>query len=162
MTILPKFVDRQVQVYSIGFGDVITKPENIDLFSQILGPFAKSEMDAHSLRAQERQAMNEGPYLGGKIPFGFRLAQNGTIEKDCAQQAAIRKNLTALNLLADVPGNRAGAPQERWLTGFQRTRKMIENKVQGGDPWTLRRSSSDIRSLQPIMALFSQCATCRY
>ena len=95
MTFLPKLADRKVQVYSIGFGAIITAPETIDLFMRVLRPFAESETDAHSLsiRAQKRQATDAGRYLGGKVPFGFRLAANGMVEKDRAQQAAIRKIL---------------------------------------------------------------------
>ncbi len=91
MTTLPRFVDEGVHVYSIHFRDFITKRENTDRFSKILGPIAKSETDklSVSIRAQKRNARAEGRYLGGKVPFGFRLAQNGTVEKDRAQQAAI-------------------------------------------------------------------------
>ena len=75
---------------------MITEHETMALFLRVLDPMAKSETDAHSLsiRAQKRMAMDAGRYLGGKVPFGFRLAQNGTVEKDRAQQLAIRKILT--------------------------------------------------------------------
>ena len=91
LDVLAKLKARGVSLHMIDLGGDVTANGISKLVFTILSAVAEAERD----RIRERVATTKadqrarGRYLGGKVPFGFRVSQAGDLEPDARQQAII-------------------------------------------------------------------------
>ena len=101
LDVLAKLKERGVSLHMIDLGGDVTGNGISKLVFTILSAVAEAERD----RIRERVATTKadqrerGRYLGGKIPFGFRVSGDGNLEPDETEHA----------IIADVRRLRAGA-----------------------------------------------------
>ena len=92
LDVLAKLKERGVSLHMIDLGGDVTGNGISKLVFTILSAVAEAERD----RIRERVATvkadqkTRGRYLGGKVPFGFRVGDDGALVRDPAQQDAIR------------------------------------------------------------------------
>jgi putative DNA-invertase from lambdoid prophage Rac len=100
LDVLAKLKARGISLHMIDLGGDVTGNGISKLVFTILSAVAEAERD----RIRERIATVKADqkarqrYLGGKVPFGFKLGEDGTLEPDQVQQAAID---TARQMRAD-------------------------------------------------------------
>lgn len=84
---------KGVRLHLIDLGGDIAGNGLSKLFLTIAAAFAEAERDRIKERIANTKADQkaQGRYLGGTPPFGFRVAADGSLEPDPAQQAAILK-----------------------------------------------------------------------
>ncbi len=91
LDILAKLKDRQISLHMIDLGGDVCSNGISKLVFTILSAVAEAERDrirerVATVKADQRQ---RGRYLGGRVPFGFRVGDHGELVADPAQQAAI-------------------------------------------------------------------------
>jgi putative DNA-invertase from lambdoid prophage Rac len=91
LDVLAKLKDRNVSLHMIDLGGDVTGNGISKLVFTILSAVAEAERDRIRERvAQVKQDQKDrGRYLGGKVPFGFRVGDDGSLVPDAAEQALI-------------------------------------------------------------------------
>ena len=91
LEVLAKLKDRNVCLHMIDLGGDVTGNGISKLVFTILSAVAEAERDRIRERvAQVKQDQKDrGRYLGGKVPFGFRVGGDGGLEPDATEQALI-------------------------------------------------------------------------
>jgi len=84
---------RGVHVHLLDLGGDIANNGMSKLFLTISAAFAEAERDRIRERVSEMKSdqRKRGRYLGGKVPFGFTVGDDGELVEDAAQQAALVK-----------------------------------------------------------------------
>jgi DNA invertase Pin-like site-specific DNA recombinase len=84
---------RGVSLVLLDLGGDIAGNGLSKLFLTIAAAFAEVERDRIRERVSQvkRDQRGRGRYLGGKVPFGFRVGQEGALQPVPEQQAAIRR-----------------------------------------------------------------------
>ena len=87
------FRKRGIIVYSLDLNADITNGSLSETLLAILGPLAAAETELPRDRAKKlkHDKKSESSYLGGKIPFGYKVDPAGKLVPDRKQQSAIRK-----------------------------------------------------------------------
>ena len=98
---LAKLRSHNVNLHMIGLGGDVTGNGISKLVLTILSAVAEVQHDTIRERvAQVKQDQKDrGRYLGGKVPFGFRVGDDGSLVPDAAEQAVVahaRNHLPAL------------------------------------------------------------------
>lgn len=93
LDMLGKLRDAGVGLHMIDLGGDVTTNGISKLVFTILSAVAEAERDrirerVQTVKADQRQ---RGRYLGGRIPFGWAVGDDGELVEDDAQQTAIRK-----------------------------------------------------------------------
>jgi DNA invertase Pin-like site-specific DNA recombinase len=85
--------DRGVALVLLDLGGDISGNGLSKLFLTIAAAFAEAERDRIRERVAQvkRDQRQRGRYLGGRIPYGFRVGEEGALEPVPEQQAAIRR-----------------------------------------------------------------------
>ena len=88
-----KFKKCGIIVYSLDLNADLTNGNLSETLLAILGPLAAAETELPRDRAKKlkHDQKSEGCYLGGKIPFGYKVDATGKLVPDRRQQSAIRK-----------------------------------------------------------------------
>jgi putative DNA-invertase from lambdoid prophage Rac len=91
LEVLAKLKEHQISLHMIDLGGDVTGNGISKLVFTILSAVAEAERDrirerVATVKADQRQ---RGRYLGGKVPFGFRVGDDGELVADPEQQAAI-------------------------------------------------------------------------
>jgi DNA invertase Pin-like site-specific DNA recombinase len=91
LDVLAKLKVRNVSLHMIDLGGDVTDNGIRKLVFTILSAVAEAERDRIRERvAQVKQDQKDrGRYLGGKVPFGFRVGDDGGLKPDAAEQALI-------------------------------------------------------------------------
>jgi putative DNA-invertase from lambdoid prophage Rac len=91
LDVLAKLKARNVNLHMIDLGGDVTGNGISKLVFTILSAVAEAERDRIRERvAQVKQDQKDrGRYLGGKVPFGFRVGDDGGLVPDAAEQAVI-------------------------------------------------------------------------
>lgn len=89
--VLAKLKVRNVCLHMIDLGGDVTGNGISKLVFTILSAVAEAERDRIRERvAQVKQDQKDrGRYLGGKVPFGFRVGEDGSLVPDAAEQALV-------------------------------------------------------------------------
>lgn len=84
---------RGVKLHLLDLGGDIAGNGLSKLFLTIAAAFAEAERDRIRERIGQVKAdqKSRGRYLGGKVPFGFRLGETGELVRHDAEQEAIRE-----------------------------------------------------------------------
>src|SRR6516225_7228407 len=84
---------RGVSLHLLDLGGDISGNGLSKLFLTIAAAFAEAERDRIRERIGQVKADQKarGRYLGGSVPFGFRLGAEGELVPDAAEQAAIKR-----------------------------------------------------------------------
>jgi DNA invertase Pin-like site-specific DNA recombinase len=84
---------RGVSLVLLDLGGDIAGNGLSKLFLTIAAAFAEAERDRirERITTVKRDQRDRGRYLGGKVPYGFRVGQDGALEPVPEQQAAIRR-----------------------------------------------------------------------
>jgi putative DNA-invertase from lambdoid prophage Rac len=106
LDVLAKLKARNVSLHMIDLGGDVTGNGISKLVFTILSAVAEAERDRIRERVGQVKAdqHSRGRYLGGKVPFGFRVGDDGALVADAGQQAAIEK---ANRMRADKASMRA-------------------------------------------------------
>jgi len=93
LNVLGKLKERGISLHMIDLGGDTTGNGVSKLVFTILSAVAEAERDRIRERVSEvkRDQRQRGRYLGGIVPFGFRIGENKALVEDSEQQAAIRK-----------------------------------------------------------------------
>jgi putative DNA-invertase from lambdoid prophage Rac len=91
LDVLAKLKARSVSLHMIDLGGDVTGNGISKLVFTILSAVAEAERDRIRERvAQVKQDQKDrGRYLGGRVPFGFRVGDDGGLVPDAAEQALI-------------------------------------------------------------------------
>jgi DNA invertase Pin-like site-specific DNA recombinase len=91
LDVLAKLKARNVSLHMIDLGGDVTGNGISKLVFTILSAVAEAERDRIRERvSQVKQDQKErGRYLGGRVPFGYRVGPDGDLVSDTAQQSAI-------------------------------------------------------------------------
>ena len=84
---------RGVSLHLIDLGGDVSGNGLSKLFLTIAAAFAEAERDRIRERVQgsKLDQKQRGRFLGGRRPFGFKVGEDGSLQEDPAEQAAIRK-----------------------------------------------------------------------
>ena len=87
--------NRQISVHCINHGSDIVQGKLFEIFVLILSPLAVIEprLPGERARALKRKARDEGRYLGGNAPVGYRLSPDGMLIPDGTQKKLTRQIL---------------------------------------------------------------------
>ena len=93
LDVLQKLKNQGISLHMIDLGGDTTGNGVSKLVFTILSAVAEAERDRTRERIAEVKAdqKKRGRYLGGAVPFGWKLAEGGALVEDPAQQAAIRR-----------------------------------------------------------------------
>ncbi|MBS1799551.1 MAG: recombinase family protein [Acidobacteria bacterium] len=93
LDVLAKLKDAGVSLHMIDLGGDVTGNGISKLVFTILSAVAEAERDRIRERIRDVKAdqKKRNRYLGGTVPFGWALGDDGELVKDDAQQAAIRR-----------------------------------------------------------------------
>jgi putative DNA-invertase from lambdoid prophage Rac len=96
LDVLQKLKARGVSLHMIDLGGDVTGNGISKLLFTILSAVAEAERDRIRERITDvkRDQRQRGRYLGGRIPFGFRVDDDGALIEAADQQAAIRDMLS--------------------------------------------------------------------
>src|SRR4051812_29169815 len=80
---------RRVALHLLDLGGDVSGDGMAKLFLTIAAAFAEAERDRIRERVSQtkRDQRLRGRYLGGKVPFGFRVGEAGELVEDAAEQA---------------------------------------------------------------------------
>jgi putative DNA-invertase from lambdoid prophage Rac len=92
LEVLAKLKARSVSLHMIDLGGDVTGNGISKLVFTILSAVAEAERDRIRERVSQvkQDQKDRGRYLGGKVPFGFRVGDDGDLVEDAAEQEAIR------------------------------------------------------------------------
>jgi DNA invertase Pin-like site-specific DNA recombinase len=84
---------RRVSLHLLDLGGDVSGNGMAKLFLTIAAAFAEAERARIRERVSQtkRDQRQRGRYLGGKVPFGFRVGEDGGLVEDEAEQAVIRR-----------------------------------------------------------------------
>jgi DNA invertase Pin-like site-specific DNA recombinase len=84
---------RRVSLHLLDLGGDVSGDGMAKLFLTIAAAFAEAERARIRERVSQtkRDQRQRGRYLGGKLPFGFRVGENGGLVEDEAEQAIIAR-----------------------------------------------------------------------
>jgi DNA invertase Pin-like site-specific DNA recombinase len=92
LNVVEQLKDRGVKLHLLDLGGDIAGNGLSKLFLTIAAAFAEAERDRIRERItnvkQDQKA--RGRYLGGKVPFGYRIGRDGVLVEHAAEQEAIR------------------------------------------------------------------------
>lgn len=93
LDVLAKLKDAGVSLHMIDLGGDVTGNGISKLVFTILSAVAEAERDRIRERIRDVKAdqKKRNRYLGGSVPFGWTLGDDGELVKDDAQQVAIRR-----------------------------------------------------------------------
>ncbi len=93
LDVLQKLKDRGVSLHMIDLGGDVTGSGISKLLFTILSAVAEAERDRIRERIADvkRDQKQRGRYLGGKVPFGYRVTDEGALVEVEEQQAAARE-----------------------------------------------------------------------
>lgn len=93
LTVVDELKAKGIKLHLLDLGGDIAGNGLSKLFLTIAAAFAEAEKDRIRERIANTKADQkaQGRYLGGTPPFGFRVAADGSLEPDPAQQTAIRE-----------------------------------------------------------------------
>jgi putative DNA-invertase from lambdoid prophage Rac len=96
LDVLQKLKERGVSLHMIDLGGDVTGNGISKLLFTILSAVAEAERDRIRERITDvkRDQRQRGRYLGGRIPFGYRVDEEGALIEAEDQQAAIRDMLS--------------------------------------------------------------------
>jgi putative DNA-invertase from lambdoid prophage Rac len=96
LDVLQTLKERGVSLHMIDLGGDVTGNGISKLLFTILSAVAEAERDRIRERITDvkRDQRQRGRYLGGRIPFGFRVDEEGALIEAADQQAAIRDMLS--------------------------------------------------------------------
>ena len=91
--ILGRLKEQGVSLHMIDLGGDVTGNGVSKLVFTILSAVAEAERDRTRERIGDvkRDQRQRGRYLGGKVPFGFRVGEDGALEPVPAEQALIQR-----------------------------------------------------------------------
>jgi putative DNA-invertase from lambdoid prophage Rac len=91
--VLSRLKEQDVSLHMIDLGGDVTGNGISKLVFTILSAVAESERDRTRERVTDvkRDQRQRGRYLGGKVPYGYRVGPDGALEPVPEQQAAIRR-----------------------------------------------------------------------
>jgi putative DNA-invertase from lambdoid prophage Rac len=91
--VLSRLKEQGVSLHMIDLGGDVTGNGISKLVFTILSAVAESERDRTRERVTDvkRDQRQRGRYLGGKVPYGYRVGLDGALEPVPQQQAAIRR-----------------------------------------------------------------------
>src|SRR5215213_10664468 len=95
LDVLRQIKDRDVALHMIDLGGDVTSSGISKLLFTILSAVAEAERDRIRERISDvkRDQRQRGRYLGGRVPFGFRVTEDGVLIEVEEQQAAVRAML---------------------------------------------------------------------
>lgn len=95
LRVLDALKGRDISLYMIDLGGDVTGNGISKLVFTILSAVAQAERDRIRERIRDVKAdqRTRGRYLGGTVPFGWRLGEDGGLVADVAEQAAISRML---------------------------------------------------------------------
>jgi DNA invertase Pin-like site-specific DNA recombinase len=109
LEVLQDLKARGVSLHMIDLGGDVTGNGISKLMFTILSAVAEAERDRIRERISDvkRDQRNRGRYLGGKVPFGYRVHEGILVEVEAEQEAirdmlAMRQSGTALRTIADA------------------------------------------------------------
>lgn len=109
LTVVENLKGRGVKLHLLDLGGDIAGNGLSKLFLTIAAAFAEAERDRIRERVSQVKAdqRTRGRYLGGKVPFGFRVNEGQLVPHDGDQEAiremiALRKQGKALRAIADA------------------------------------------------------------
>jgi DNA invertase Pin-like site-specific DNA recombinase len=93
LDVLARLKDRGVSLHMIDLGGDVTGNGISKLVFTILSAVAEAERDRTRERIADvkRDQRSRGRYLGGAVPFGFRLGEDGGLVPEPSEQEAIRQ-----------------------------------------------------------------------
>src|SRR3954453_22865753 len=93
LDVLARLKDRDVSLHMIDLGGDVTGNGISKLVFTILSAVAEAERDRIRERIADvkRDQRTRGRFLGGTVPFGFRLGEDGELVEHQEEQAAIRE-----------------------------------------------------------------------
>ena len=93
LDVLQKLKDRGVSLHMIDLGGDVTGSGISKLLFTILSAVAEAERDRIRERISDvkRDQKQRGRYLGGKVPFGYRVTDEGALIEVADEQAAVRE-----------------------------------------------------------------------
>ncbi len=96
LDVLQKLKERGVALHMIDLGGDVTGNGISKLLFTILSAVAEAERDRIRERISDvkRDQRQRGRYLGGRVPFGYRVDEDGALVEAEEQQAAIRDMLS--------------------------------------------------------------------
>ncbi|MFC7478671.1 recombinase family protein [Dankookia sp. GCM10030260] len=91
--VLSQLKEQDVSLHMIDLGGDVTGNGISKLVFTILSAVAESERDRTRERVTDvkRDQRQRGRYLGGKVPYGYRVGPKGALQPIPEQQAAIRR-----------------------------------------------------------------------
>jgi putative DNA-invertase from lambdoid prophage Rac len=92
LNVVEQLKTRGVKLHLLDLGGDIAGNGLSKLFLTIAAAFAEAERDRIRERVAQTKADQKarGRYLGGKVPFGFRIGEDGQLVEHEAEQQAIR------------------------------------------------------------------------
>jgi hypothetical protein len=92
LNVLHELKDHDVSLHMIDLGGDVTGNGIAKMVFTILSAVAEAERDRTRERIVDvkRDQRSRGRYLGGAVPFGFRLGEQGELVPEPGEQAAIR------------------------------------------------------------------------
>ena len=99
LDVLAKLKDRGVSLHMIDLGGDVTGNGISKMVFTILAAVAEGERDRIRERISQvkQDQRGRGRYLGGKVPFGFRVGDTGSLEEVEDQQRVIRLAVSMRN-----------------------------------------------------------------
>lgn len=93
LSVSDKLKKLGVSLHLLDLGGDVTGNGVSKVFFTILAAFAEFERDriAQRIRDVKRSQKADGQYLGGSVPFGFRLGEDGKMKPHAAEQLIIAK-----------------------------------------------------------------------
>src|SRR5215210_5393799 len=92
LNVVEQLKTRRVKLHLLDLGGDIAGNGLSKLFLTIAAAFAEAERDRIRERITnvKQDQKSRGRYLGGKVPFGFRVGDDGALVEHAAEQDAIR------------------------------------------------------------------------
>src|SRR5829696_5825654 len=92
LDVLQKLKERGVSLHMIDLGGDVTGNGISKLLFTILSAVAEAERDRIRERISDvkRDQRQRGRYLGGRVPFGYQITEDGDLAEVEEQQAAVR------------------------------------------------------------------------
>ena len=92
LNVVEQLKTRGVKLHLLDLGGDIAGNGLSKLFLTIAAAFAEAERDRirERITTVKQDQKARGRYLGGKVPFGYRVGENGALVEHEAEQEAIR------------------------------------------------------------------------
>ncbi len=95
LTVVRDLQARSVSLHLLDLGGDVSGNGLSKLFLTVAAAFAEAERDGirERIAGVKEDQRRRGRYLGGKVPYGHRVTEEGVLEPVAEQQAAIRRAL---------------------------------------------------------------------